>query len=50
MTKKEAKYTDFASMPSERCKLCKYFIEGGACKKVEGLIKPGGWCRLFEHK
>lgn len=31
-----------------KCANCEYFIEGGACEKVEGEIDPEGCCNLFE--
>lgn len=47
-TKAEATYTDHASNPNERCKLCKHFILTGRCEVVEGSISPDGWCKYFE--
>lgn len=39
----------------DRCADCKYFIRNGpqanvACRKVEGVILPADWCRLFQRK
>ena len=31
-----------------KCSRCEYFIVGGACQKVEGVIDPDGCCNLFE--
>lgn len=30
------------------CSHCEYFIPGGSCRKVEGVIDPDGCCNLFE--
>ena len=47
--KELVRYTDHAMVQHERCGLCEYYIQGGACKIVRGEISPGGWCNRFER-
>lgn len=50
--KASVQYTDHAMNPKERCAGCVFFerIEPKHCSRVQGIIKPTGWCRLFEAK
>ena len=51
ISKDAAHYEDEAHGP-EHCALCTYFerIAPRHCARVEGIIDPGGWCKLFEKK
>jgi hypothetical protein len=48
ISKADARYTD-RSTSSEKCAGCKHFevLAAHHCEAVEGIIKPGGWCRLW---
>jgi hypothetical protein len=49
--KAAADYTPVAAMKSERCALCKHFLPlHDKCRKVEGKISAGAWCKLFSAK
>jgi hypothetical protein len=49
--KSEVQYEPVAKMKSERCDLCKHFLElYETCDLVKGKVKPGAWCNLFENK
>lgn len=47
MPKATAQYQD-EPRGDERCAGCRYFIEGGSCRLVQGEISPDGWCTLFQ--
>jgi hypothetical protein len=51
ITKVQAGYEDPAQR-SNHCKICEYFekLAPRHCAKVEGIISPAAWCRLFERK
>jgi hypothetical protein len=51
VSKAEARYEEEAHGP-EHCAQCTYFerIAPRHCARVEGIIDPGGWCKLFEKK
>jgi len=49
MPKKTAQYQD-TPKNGQKCVDCVHFVEGGACKLVEGEINPEGWCALFSAK
>ncbi len=35
---------------AESCDSCRQFDRPAACKIVEGVISPGGWCKLYQKK
>jgi hypothetical protein len=35
---------------SARCIACDQFLQPNACKTVEGVINPTGWCNLYSPK
>jgi hypothetical protein len=38
-------------MPKSHCGICDYFInKDHACEKVEGIIMPSMWCKLFKKE
>jgi hypothetical protein len=49
MPKQAAQYQD-SPKGDQKCEGCRFFIEGGSCRLVEGEISPNGWCRLFQPK
>jgi hypothetical protein len=49
MPKQTAQYQD-SPKGDQKCEGCRFFIEGGSCRLVEGEISPNGWCRLFQPK
>jgi hypothetical protein len=49
--KGEVDYTPHAEVHSERCELCQHFRPMyEQCAKVQGYVKPAGWCKLFERR
>jgi len=32
---------------SQNCANCRLFIVPNACKQVEGVVSPNGWCRIW---
>jgi len=32
---------------NQRCDNCKLFLPPNACKSVDGIISPAGWCKLW---
>ena len=32
---------------SKRCDNCKLFVTPNACKSVDGVISPSGWCKMW---
>jgi hypothetical protein len=48
ISKESADYTNPAP-GKDHCAICTYFerIDIHHCSKVEGIIKPPAWCRLF---
>ena len=49
MPKQTAQYQDSPN-GDQKCQGCRFFIESGSCRLVEGEISPNGWCRLFQPK
>ena len=49
MAKQTAQYQD-APNGDQKCEGCRFFIDGGTCRLVEGEISPNGWCRLYQPK
>lgn len=45
LTKEQAQYEPVASS-TDHCRDCVHFL-GGTCAKVEGSIKPSGWCLFY---
>lgn len=48
-SKADAQYQD-KPHASQLCGICAYFIAPSSCRKVEGEIRPTGWCKYFERK
>jgi hypothetical protein len=49
MSKETAQYQD-SPKGDQKCEGCRFFMEGGSCRLVEGEISPKGWCMLFQPK
>ena len=49
MSKETAQYQD-SPKGDQKCEGCRFFMEGGSCRLVEGEISPNGWCMLFQPK
>jgi hypothetical protein len=49
MPKQTAQYQDSPN-GDQKCEGCRFFVEGGSCRLVEGKISPNGWCRLYQPK
>lgn len=51
ISKAEAHYVD-RSMSNDDCDDCIHFevLAPRHCEKVEGIINPEGWCKLFARK
>jgi hypothetical protein len=51
ISKDAARYTPIAKM-DEHCRDCRHFevLAPKHCEAVEGIIQPGGWCKLFSRK
>ena len=49
MPKQTAQYQDSPNA-DQKCQGCRFFIESGSCRLVEGEISPNGWCRLYRAK
>jgi hypothetical protein len=32
---------------SQSCANCRLFVPPNACKQVEGVVSPNGWCRIW---
>jgi hypothetical protein len=49
---KEAAHYENVAMGDEECRDCRHFqvIAPMRCEAVEGVIKPGAWCKLWEAK
>lgn len=49
---REVNYRSNTPIPGQTCEKCKYFDDqpGNAnkCKIVEGIIRAGGWCKLWD--
>lgn len=39
-----------AGSHSEMCAICRHFQPPAACDRVEGMIAPGAWCKLFSKE
>lgn len=50
VVKTAVRYVDVAPDPSERCGLCDFFLAPNACERVTGIVRPEGWCRLYEKR
>jgi len=48
-TKAEAHYTPRAAHHQERCGLCRYFVARQTCRRIQGEVNAGGWCKYFER-
>lgn len=48
VSKKSVHYGD--GMRTRHCGICRFFILGGHCRKVEGKIDPDCWCRLYRDR
>jgi hypothetical protein len=35
---------------NQQCDGCRQFIPPNACKQVEGVISPSGWCKMWAKK
>ena len=35
---------------ADRCDACRSFVAPSGCKRVQGKIDPGYWCRLFQKR
>jgi hypothetical protein len=35
---------------NDRCEVCANFVAPNACRFVQGVISPKGWCQLFSAK
>ena len=31
----------------DHCGVCHHFVKPDSCTKVQGMIEPTGWCKLF---
>ncbi len=49
MSKAEADYVS-QSTGRDRCANCKHFVKPNACRIVEGMISPGGWCSHYSNQ
>jgi hypothetical protein len=49
ISKEEARYTPIAKQ-DDYCRDCRHFVVPKQCEAVEGMIQPGGWCKLFSRK
>jgi secreted PhoX family phosphatase len=50
--KKPQKSVAYQTTPkgSARCIACDQFLQPNACKTVDGVINPTGWCNLYSPK
>lgn len=49
VSKASVRYAD-ASNDEYECRRCAHFERPGSCERVEGVIKPGGWCKLWTKR
>jgi hypothetical protein len=49
MSKAAAAYQD-TPHGDQNCSNCKFFEPPSACKVVDGVISPNGWCKLWVKK
>ncbi len=49
MSKDESGYVSQSSS-ADRCGSCKHFVNPNACKIVEGMISPSGWCNYYSNQ
>ena len=49
-TQAEVEYEPVATMTEHLCEVCDHFRLPMGCLKVEGLISPLGWCRLWANQ
>jgi hypothetical protein len=47
MTQQQVSYQDTPRGPRQ-CDNCKLFEKPNACKSVEGVISPHGWCVIYK--
>jgi len=48
-SKSDAQYQD-KPHSSQLCGICAFFVAPSSCQKVDGEIRPTGWCKNFERK
>ena len=48
-SKSDAQYQD-KPHSGQLCGICAYFVAPSSCQKVDGEIRPTGWCKNFERK
>ena len=48
-TKADAQYQD-KPHDGQLCGICTYFVAPTSCQKVEGEVRPTGWCKNFQRK
>jgi nitrous oxide reductase len=48
-SKSDAQYQD-KPHSGQLCGICAYFAAPSSCQKVDGEIRPTGWCKNFERK
>jgi hypothetical protein len=48
-SKAEALYQD-KPHSGQLCGICAYFIAPTSCQKVDGEVRPTGWCKNFQRK
>jgi hypothetical protein len=49
-TKFEVMYVPVSPPPffyDYKCRKCRWWIQGGSCQMVDGLIVPRGWCAIW---
>lgn len=49
MSKADAKYQD-SPKEGQQCSACVYFQAPDKCGVVDGAVKPGGWCAMYNKK
>jgi hypothetical protein len=48
-SKADAQYQD-KPHDGQLCGICTYFVAPTSCQKVEGEVRPTGWCKNFQRK
>ena len=49
LTKEQAAYQDKPNN-GQMCAACTFFVAPSDCQKVEGAVRPNGWCKNFQQK
>ena len=49
LRKEDVRYQD-QPKSSQRCAVCKNFVDPSACRVVTGSVSPNGWCLLYQAK